>query len=89
MDFRHHINCNEDFLEISEGEDRHSVIMRYCYTESDPENRLPERFRTIRTYGRYLTMYFHSDERDSARGFSIDWEFSSNSDDSKFKKSSF
>lgn len=83
MDFRYQIDCSEDYLEVSEGEDRHSVMHRYCYTESEPESRLPDRIRVLKTRGRYLTMYFHSDKKDSAKGFSIDWEFATYNEDSK------
>ena len=74
MDIEHSINgCNSDFLEVSEGQDRHSVFHRYCNDNGD--HKMEDRYRTIRTVGRHLTLYFHSDSSVSGRGFSADWEF--------------
>ncbi|KAI6170817.1 putative cubilin [Aphelenchoides bicaudatus] len=77
MDIEYSHECNKkDFLEVTAGEDRHSVISSYCYTKDGPEDqRLPDRYRVVKTFGRYLTMYFHSDESETRRGFSVNWEF--------------
>uniref|UniRef100_A0A914LRI7 CUB domain-containing protein n=1 Tax=Meloidogyne incognita TaxID=6306 RepID=A0A914LRI7_MELIC len=78
MDLEYHIECSLDMLEVISGERQSSaVIHRYCNSESMGEDqKLPERFRTIRSAGRSLTLRFHTDSSITARGFSLQYTFS-------------
>ncbi|KAI6227549.1 putative cubilin [Aphelenchoides fujianensis] len=76
LDLEHSVDCEKDFLEISEGEDRHAVVGRWCYEEgADVQFAMPERFRRLKSHGRFLTLRFHSDGEGVRRGFEALWRF--------------
>ncbi|KAI6211378.1 putative cubilin [Aphelenchoides besseyi] len=76
LDLEFVVDCNNDFLEISEGQDRHAVIVRLCHEEEPRSDfQLQDRFRTYKSHGRYMTLYFHSNAEIERRGFELKWEF--------------
>lgn len=74
MDIEYNIECAHDFLEISEGVDRLAVIHRYC-TEQGRGDGLNARFRTVKSTGRELTLFFKTDSAITRHGFNIEYEF--------------
>lgn len=72
MDIERHVECNHDVLIAAEGEGTQSVLHRYCYNPSEP---IPERFKTIRTRGRDLTLLWQTDGNIQRRGFNLTYSF--------------
>ncbi|KAL3108031.1 hypothetical protein niasHT_018193 [Heterodera trifolii] len=72
MDLESNLECNHDVLEVSSGESRSAVIHRYCVQEDE---KLADRFRRIRSFGRSLTLYFSTDSSVTRKGFSLQFAF--------------
>lgn len=52
------------------------MIHRYCYqADGDSLSGMPERFRSIRSHGRTLTLYFKTDSSITRKGFKASLEF--------------
>jgi cubilin len=51
-----------------------ATLHRYCNSEST-DDKMPERFRRIRSLGRSLSLHFHTDSTVVGRGFSLQFAF--------------
>lgn len=75
LDLQYDLECNYDVLIVSGGPTLHTVLHRFCNSESLEAFNLPERFKTFTTHDRFMTLSFHSDDKINGKGFELDWEF--------------
>ncbi|CAD6193661.1 unnamed protein product [Caenorhabditis auriculariae] len=77
MDVEYTTECVNDILTVGEGIDN-LIIHKYCNSNDEygkPEEQLAERFKTVVSVSRYLTLEWHTDGQNERNGWKIDYEF--------------
>lgn len=75
MDLEFDISCDKDVLIVAAEPDLHSVLHRYCNNDQMDIAKMPDRFRSMTSSGRFLAAAFKSNEAVSGRGFQLRFEF--------------
>uniref|UniRef100_A0A158PT14 Cubilin n=1 Tax=Brugia timori TaxID=42155 RepID=A0A158PT14_9BILA len=75
MDLEYNVECKHDFLKLFEGGGTDaSLVHVYCNNPQDEP--IQDRFREVKSRGRYLTLYFFTDMSIERRGFRLEYSFS-------------
>ncbi|CAG9535646.1 unnamed protein product [Cercopithifilaria johnstoni] len=83
MDLEYNVECKHDFLKLFEGGGTDaSLIHIYCNNPQDEP--IQDRFKEVKSRGRYLTLYFFTDKSIERRGFRLEYSFSGFEDECGF-----
>ncbi|EJW71881.1 hypothetical protein WUBG_17210, partial [Wuchereria bancrofti] len=83
MDLEYNVECKHDFLKLFEGGGTDaSLVHVYCNNPQDEP--IQDRFREVKSRGRYLTLYFLTDMSIERRGFRLEYSFSGFEDECGF-----
>ncbi|VDN93661.1 unnamed protein product [Brugia pahangi] len=83
MDLEYNVECKHDFLKLFEGGGTDaSLVHVYCNNPQDEP--IQDRFREVKSRGRYLTLYFFTDMSIERRGFRLEYSFSGFEDECGF-----
>ncbi|VDK77902.1 unnamed protein product [Litomosoides sigmodontis] len=83
MDLEFNVECKHDFLKLFEGGGTDaSLVHIYCNNPQDEP--IQDRFREVKSRGRYLTLYFFTDKSIERRGFRLEYSFSGFEDECGF-----
>ncbi|VDK57227.1 unnamed protein product [Anisakis simplex] len=75
MDIEYHVECKHDFLKLYEGGGTDSSLI-HTYCNNPDEEPLQERFKEVKSRGRFITLYFYTDKTVQRKGFRIEYSFS-------------
>uniref|UniRef100_A0A9J2PYS9 CUB domain-containing protein n=1 Tax=Ascaris lumbricoides TaxID=6252 RepID=A0A9J2PYS9_ASCLU len=75
MDLEYNVECKHDFLKLFEGGGTDSSLI-HIYCNNPDEEPLQERFKEVKSRGRFLTLYFYTDKSVQRKGFRIEYSFS-------------
>ncbi|CAI2354216.1 unnamed protein product [Caenorhabditis sp. 36 PRJEB53466] len=75
--------CSADRLIVGEGRQADvNVIHKYCHKmDGSQEQKLEDRFKTIRSHGRFLTLVWLTDANFESDGWKLEYEFVGENDD--------
>ncbi|OZC07943.1 CUB domain protein [Onchocerca flexuosa] len=83
MDLEYNVECKHDFLKLFEGGGTDaSLVHVYCNNPYDEP--IQDRFKEVKSRGRYLTLYFNTDKSIERRGFRLEYSFSGFEDECGF-----
>ncbi|ULT88642.1 hypothetical protein L3Y34_007689 [Caenorhabditis briggsae] len=82
--YEHH--CEKDHLIVGEGRQAElNPIHRYCHNiDGEAEQKLEDRFKTIKTHGRYMTLQWVTDMKSEEAGWKLEYEFVNENDECGF-----
>ncbi|KAM3716945.1 Cubilin [Dirofilaria immitis] len=83
MDLEYNVECKHDFLKLFEGSGTDaSLVHTYCNNPQDEP--IQDRFKEVKSRGRYLTLYFNTDKSIERKGFRLEYSFSGFEDECGF-----
>uniref|UniRef100_A0A8R1DU11 CUB domain-containing protein n=1 Tax=Caenorhabditis japonica TaxID=281687 RepID=A0A8R1DU11_CAEJA len=78
--------CAEDSLIVGEGRQAEmNIIHKYCHRmDGEQETKLEERFKTLKSHGRYLSLLWSTNEKFEEAGWKLQYEFVNENDECGF-----